>query len=389
MVSDLDSDVRPGPVRPDHVLGIGAASISLAKAVIRAPVGRTLDLGTGCGIQALHCFSHSRSVTATDTNPRALALAAATARLNGQRWDLRAGSLFEPVAGERFDLVVSNPPFVISPGVQRFSYRDSGLAGDELCRRLIEGVVDHLTDGGTAQFLANWIVADRADWRERIGSWVAATGCDAWVVQREIADPAEYVSLWLADSGESGTAEAAQLAADWLDYFADTGVAGIGMGLVTLRRSGAGDPDVVLDELTAAGDEVTGPEAAAFLARRAWLRGRSDVDLLATRFALAPRRSAGTTVAARAPGLGDGAPQAAPARRPGRRRAVGRMGAGTARRVHRIGAAGRPGRVARRRARGGRAGAGRRRASGGQGRGDAWSAAPRRGSDSSAAVAVD
>ena len=288
VVSDLDSDVRPGPVRPDHVLGIGAASISLANAVIRAPVGRTLDLGTGCGIQALHCFSHSGSVTATDTNPRALALAAATARLNGQHWDLRAGSLFQPVAGERFDLVVSNPPFVISPGVQRFSYRDSGLAGDELCRRLIEGVVDHLTDGGTAQFLANWIVADRADWRERIGSWVASTGCDAWVVQREIADPAEYVSLWLADSGESGTAEAARLAADWLDYFADTGVAGIGMGVVTLRRSGAGDPDVVLDELTAAGDEVTGPEAAAFLARRAWLRGRSDVDLLATRFALAP-----------------------------------------------------------------------------------------------------
>ena len=71
VVSDLDSDVRPGPVRPDHVLGIGAASISLAKAVIRAPVGRTLDLGTGCGIQALHCFSHSGSVTATDTNPRA------------------------------------------------------------------------------------------------------------------------------------------------------------------------------------------------------------------------------------------------------------------------------------------------------------------------------
>lgn len=288
VVSDLDSDVRPGPVRPDHVLGIGAASITLARAVIRDHVDRTLDLGTGCGIQALHCFSHSGSVTATDTNTRALALAAATARLNGQHWDLRTGSLFEPVRGERFDLIVSNPPFVISPGVQRFSYRDSGMAGDELCRRLITGVAEHLAAGGTAQVLANWIVNDRSDWRERIGAWVAATGCDAWVVQREIADPAEYVSLWLADSGESGTAEAAQVAAEWLDYLAAANVVGIGMGLVTLRRSGTDDPDIVLDELTAAGDEVTGSETAAFLARRGWLRGRTDADLLATRFSLSP-----------------------------------------------------------------------------------------------------
>jgi methylase of polypeptide subunit release factors len=287
VVSDLDSDVRPGPVRTDHVLGIGAASVTLARAVIREPVGRTLDLGTGCGIQALHCFSHSGSVTATDTNPRALALAAATARLNGQKWDLRAGSLFEPVAGALFDLVVSNPPFVISDGVQRFSYRDSGMAGDDLCRALITGVAGHLADGGTAQVLANWIVADGRDWRERVGTWVAATGCDAWVVQREIADPAEYVSLWLADSGESGSAEAAPIAARWLDYLTARGVAGIGMGLVTLRRSGSDSPDLVLDELTGPGDEVTGAEAAAFLARRAWLRERADADLLAQRFSLA------------------------------------------------------------------------------------------------------
>ena len=91
--------------------------------------------GVGCGNrvrdQALHLAAHANSVVATDVNPRALALAAATARLNGQRWDLRAGSLFEPVDGEDFDLIVCNPPFVISDGEMRYSYRDSGLAGDE------------------------------------------------------------------------------------------------------------------------------------------------------------------------------------------------------------------------------------------------------------------
>ena len=147
LVSDLDSDTRPGPVRSDHVLGLGAASISLARAVIRTPVRRALDIGTGCGIQALHLASHADSVTATDTNPRALALAAATARLNGQQWDLRRGSLFEPVDAEAFDLVVCNPPFVVGDGEMRFSYRDSGIAGDGLCRALVEGMTQHLLTG--------------------------------------------------------------------------------------------------------------------------------------------------------------------------------------------------------------------------------------------------
>lgn len=293
VVSDLDyctrpGDVRSGPVRPDHVLGIGAASVSLARAVIRDPVNSVLDVGTGCGVQALHCYGHAHTVTATDTNPRALALAAATARLNGQRWDLRAGSLFEPVADECFDLIVSNPPFVVSAGEQRFEYRDSGIAGDGLCEQLVGGAADRLNPGGTAQLLANWIVGENQDWRERVGQWVAGTGCDAWVVQRELADPAEYVSLWLADAGEGAADGADRIAADWLDYLATRGVRAIGMGLITLRRSGSADPDVVLDEITGAGEEVTGVEAAAFLARRKWLSGTSDDDLLGCRLSLAP-----------------------------------------------------------------------------------------------------
>lgn len=290
VVSDFDTDCRPGPVRPDHVLGIGAASVMLARMVIRQPVPRALDLGTGCGIQALHCAAHAGSITATDTNPRALALAAATARLNGMRWDLREGSLFEPVAGERFDLIVANPPFVISAGEQRFEYRDSGLAGDELCRRLVEALPDHLTPGGTAQLLANWMIRGDSDWRLAVGSWVAATGCDGWVVQRDVAHPAEYVSMWLADTGEATGPDAARIAGDWLDYFEAEKVTGIGMGSITLRLPAAprfGTPDVLFDELTSADDVLTGPEVDALLARRAYLTDRTDEDLLAATLSLA------------------------------------------------------------------------------------------------------
>jgi methylase of polypeptide subunit release factors len=287
VVSDLDSDTRPGPVRPDHVLGIGQASVTLARAVIREAVGTVLDIGTGCGIQALHAFSHSRSVVATDTNPRALALAGATARLNAQHWELRTGSMFEPVVGQRFDLIVSNPPFVVGTGVRQYMYRDSGIAGDGFCEALVRGIPEHLAPGGTAALLANWLVREDTDWRERVGDWVRATGCDAWVVQREMADPAEYIALWLKDAGEVGE-QAARTAGNWLDYFAAEKVAGIGMGLITLRRSGSENADVILDEIPGAGEDITGPEAAAFLARRAWLRDRPDTDLLAMRLALAP-----------------------------------------------------------------------------------------------------
>ncbi|HEY5882936.1 MAG TPA: methyltransferase [Nakamurella sp.] len=291
LVSDLDSDVRPGPVRPDHVLGLGSASITLARAVVRDPVDRALDLGTGCGIQALHLAGHARSIVATDVNPRALALAAATARLNQQDWDLRAGSLYEPVAGERFDLVVSNPPFVIGDGTTRFTYRDSGMPGDGVGQAIVEGVRRHLRPGGTAQLLANWLVIGDTDWRDRVGRWVRASGCDAWVVQREIVDPAEYVGLWLADAGEDGRSDGdratgLRLAQDWLDYFAAHRVRGIGMGLITLRNTGSDDPSVTLDEIT--GEEITGEEVGALLRNRAWVESSTDADLLATRFELAP-----------------------------------------------------------------------------------------------------
>ena len=199
------------------------------------------------------------------------------------------------MAEEDFDLIVCNPPFVIGDGEMRFSYRDSGLAGDGICQALIARVRRHLRPGGTAQLLANWIVREDTDWRERVGGWVSGTGLDAWVVQRELADPAEYVGLWLTDAGEDGksagsdSAAAVRLATNWLDYLAAERVQGIGMGMITLRRSDSDQPSVTLDEITGPGEDVTGDEAAGFLRRRAWTEAATDADLLGSRLALSPQ----------------------------------------------------------------------------------------------------
>ena len=106
-------------------------------------------------------------------------------------------------ARETYDLIVSNPPFVISPGA-RLTYRDGGMGGDDLCRTLVQQAGERLNDGGYAQFLANWQHVEGEEWQDRLRSWVPR-GCDAWIVQREVQDITQYAELWLRDSGDHRT----------------------------------------------------------------------------------------------------------------------------------------------------------------------------------------
>lgn len=205
--SDLGERHTGRAIAADHVLGVGGASLTLAGITPRVPVGRALDLGTGCGIQAAQLARHAGAVVATDISRRALAFARFNAALAGQAWDLRRGSLLEPVAGEAFDLVVSNPPFVITPpavhaaGLPVMEYRDAARPGDDLLRLLLSGLHGHLAPGGTAVMLANWEHGGvgSGDWKERIGAW--APGLDLWIVQREELSSAQYVEMWLGDGG--------------------------------------------------------------------------------------------------------------------------------------------------------------------------------------------
>ena len=292
VVSDLAADVRPDPLPADHVLGVGSAALTLAQATPRDPIGAALDLGTGCGVQALHLSRHAAAVTGTDVSARALRFAATTAALNGQRWELRRGSLLEPVAGRQFDLVVANPPFVVSPGSVEHDYRDGGLAGDEVSRRLVSGIPALLAPGGTAQLLANWIVPRNGSWQDRLTGWLAGTGCDAWVWQRELADPGEYIALWLRDAGHRpGTPEWTTRYERWAEWFEAAGVAAIGMGLVTLWRRGPGEPGeaaIVCEDVPQALEQPVAAELPAWHERQRWLARHDDAALLARPLRHAP-----------------------------------------------------------------------------------------------------
>jgi methylase of polypeptide subunit release factors len=289
VLADLDSEQRGGPLGADHVLGIGHASLSLARATVRRKVGSVLDLGTGCGIQALHAARHADHVTATDLSERALALAQATFRLNGLSVETLRGPWFEPVAGRKFDQVVCNPPFVVGPPRVDFTYRDSGLAGDDASALVVRGMRDVLADGGVGQLLASWLHRRGEDWSERVADWLPDDGVDAWFVQRDIAEPALYVGTWLRDTGvDPRSAEGSVKASAWLDWFDANDVVGIGFGFVTLRATDS-DTEIACEDLRHAFDDPLGPESGAWLDRVAWLRANADPKrLLSARLIVPP-----------------------------------------------------------------------------------------------------
>ncbi|GAA3674758.1 methyltransferase [Arthrobacter ginkgonis] len=297
VASDLGAHQRAGVLRHDHVLGIGQASLTLAQTTVRPQVRTALDLGTGCGIQAFHLLSHVRRVVATDISERALAFARFNLLLNhraldidpadpGARVDLRLGSLLDPVAGERFDLVVSNPPFVITPRTageteaDRFTYRDGGLPGDHLVAGLVAGLPDLLVPGGIAQMLANWEITegndDGGDWSAGPRSWVPE-GIEAWFIQRETVSPSGYAETWLRDASEARDPDLyAARYADYLEDFASRRVQAVGFGMVWLRRpavAGTAPFGQVFEEITYPIEQPIGPHLAAAVERADTLAG--------------------------------------------------------------------------------------------------------------------
>ncbi|MBT2456249.1 class I SAM-dependent methyltransferase [Streptomyces sp. ISL-86] len=292
IVSDLGCAVGGaggiGSRQEGVVLGVGGASTTLAGITVRIPVGSALDLGTGSGIQALHAAQHATRVTATDVNPRALEFTRLTLALSGApEAELLTGSLFEPVGEATYDLIVSNPPFVISPGA-RLTYRDGGMGGDDLCRTLVQEAGVHLNPGGYAQFLGNWQHVDGEDWRDRVRSWVPR-GCDAWIVQRDVQDVTQYAELWLRDAGDhrSDPAEYTRRYEDWLDEFEARKTKAVGFGWITLRRTDAAEPSIVVEEWPHSVEQPLGETVQAHFARQDYLRDHDDAALLAGHFVLA------------------------------------------------------------------------------------------------------
>ncbi|QCR19354.1 DUF7059 domain-containing protein [Agrococcus sp. SGAir0287] len=287
IASDLDELSGVHPLREDHVLGVGGAARTLA--AILPPVRATsaLDLGSGCGIVSLHLARLADHVVATDLSERALALTRLTCALNGvDHVETRQGDLWAPVAGERFDLVASNPPFVITPraeGVPAYEYRDGGRTGDALMQEVVEGLGAHLAPGGAARLLGNWESLAGAAGLDRVRAWLATGGVDGWVLERETLDVVRYAELWLRDGGtRPGDQDHAPLLTAWLDDFAARDVRSIGLGWVVAhaRDEDAAAPRIRVERVgNALGLEHVGVHLADSLDVQERVAALDDADL--------------------------------------------------------------------------------------------------------------
>ncbi|MBG6237643.1 hypothetical protein IWX78_000586 [Mycetocola sp. CAN_C7] len=297
IISDLGELVLGRPLGEEHVLGVGGASMTLSGLMMQTPVGSVLDLGTGCGIQAMHAARHASTVVATDISERALDLARMNAGLNGiHNIEFRHGNLFEPVRGERFDQIVSNPPFVITPrvdGVPAYEYRDAGMVGDALVEAVLRGAAAHLYPGGVAQMLGNWEYRIGQDAFRRVGGWIDGTGLDAWIIERDVQDPAQYAETWIRDGGtRSGTPEFDNLYAAWLDDFTERRVTSVGFGYITLRMPLSGHQTLRrLERLhgsLGSNEAGLGVHLASALDGQNWQAALSDEELAHAHVTVAP-----------------------------------------------------------------------------------------------------
>lgn len=117
------------------------------------PGCRVLDLGTGSGAVAVAAACWGAAVTAVDVSRRALATTWVNGALQGRRISVRRGDLLQPVRSRRFEVVVSNPPYV--PGLsERLPVRgisrawDAGPTGRALLDRICDQVPAVLAPGG-------------------------------------------------------------------------------------------------------------------------------------------------------------------------------------------------------------------------------------------------
>lgn len=272
----------------DTVTGVTSPAILLADFTIRKRARRALDIGTGGGIQALLLANHCESVVAVDINPRALNFAELNCRLNGiTNVDLRQGSWFKPVEGERFDIVTANPPYVMSPD-STFLYRDSGLVADSLCRELIKDMPGFLDEGGFGHILISWALKDGQEWSEPLREWVAGSGCDAWLLHYLTDDPLTQAAKWNEPLLGEGLATYGEALDRWTDYYRREGIERIGFGAIILRRRSGGDNWVRADSFRAGSGSSAGLVLRVFEAEDYLRILDDDSKLLRERFALVP-----------------------------------------------------------------------------------------------------
>jgi methylase of polypeptide subunit release factors len=269
------------------VLWPNPTSKFLTRFSVRRHSRATLDLGTGSGILSLGAAKYSDIVIATDLNERAATFARFNARLNGvENIEVLVGDCFAPVADRTFDLILSNPPFFITPQTG-YMFCENEMELDGLCRRLVKEAPAHLNEGGYMQMLCEWAQLSGQPWEDRVAEWLQGTGCDAWVMKGLTQDPAEYAQHRIREVSQDPSGDA-ELFAGYMNYYRQRGVEAIHDGLIVMRRR-EGDNWIRIEEVPKTPTGDLGDLILSTFAAHDLIRANEEDDkLLAIRPKLAP-----------------------------------------------------------------------------------------------------
>jgi SAM-dependent methyltransferase len=271
----------------DHVLGLNLTAKYLLDFTIRRPAGDFLDLCSGSGIQGLAAARQAERVICTDLSARAIAFAAFNARLNGlENVTCTAGDRFAAVAGQRFDHIVCNPPFVLAPSAE-FVFRDNPLPLDAFVEGLAREAPGYLNPGGHFQMICEWVEVEGESWQARLGRWLEGSGCDVWVLKDYTRDPSLYAQMRLRETLAASEGHDEETFRRWMDYYAAHRVVAVHGGLVAMRRRD-GANWLRIDEIAQSyGKDLGAAILAGFEARDFLAAHEDDEALLDTRPTLA------------------------------------------------------------------------------------------------------
>ena len=286
VASDHPSAIERGD--SGMVLWPNPTSRFLSRFTIRRHSRATLDLGTGSGILSLGAAAHSDSVVATDVNPRVPCFVNFNARLNGiEKIEMLQGDAFQPVSGRSFDLILSNPPFFITPR-NDFTFCENPLELDQLCRQLVREAPNYLNEDGYMQMLCEWAEVSGQPWEERIAEWLEGSGCDVWVMKGLTQYPEEYAQNRISETA-SNTGQDQDLYDGYMSYYRQHQVEAIHDGMIVMRRRSGSNWSCIeeVPKTTVTGD-LGEMVLATFAAHDLLQNVASDERLLAVKIKLSP-----------------------------------------------------------------------------------------------------
>jgi Methyltransferase small domain len=175
-------------------------------------------------------------VIGTDINQRALDFGEINAALNGvSNVSFLQSDRFEPIAGRRFDSIICNPPFFLSP-VSSLLYCDNSMELDGFVESLARCASQFLEKNGVFQMLCEWVEFESESWEQRLRRWFEHSACDVHIWLGYEFNPAEYARKRAAEFGQLYPESAAASFGERISYLTGRGVKGVFGGLISMRR---------------------------------------------------------------------------------------------------------------------------------------------------------